>query len=88
LAAFLLRRLCDPHIKHIAVLIHSSPERVRFPVDLQIHLIHMSLITRAVATMAQFIGRGLSKFETPLPHRFIGHDDPALCEEFLNRTEN
>jgi hypothetical protein len=34
--------------------------------------------------MAQFIGIGLSKFETPLPHRFIGHDDPALCEEFLN----
>ena len=26
--------------------------------------------------------------QTPLPHRFIAHDDPALCQKLFNRTEN
>ena len=30
LAACLLRRLCDPYIKHIPILIHRSPEGVSF----------------------------------------------------------
>lgn len=31
-----------------------------------------------------FIGRGLTKFETLLPHRFIGHDDPTLHQKLLD----
>ncbi len=34
------------------------------------------------------IGIGLPKFEAPLPDGFIGDDDPALRQKFLNRTEN
>jgi hypothetical protein len=44
LAACLLRRLCDPHIEHVAVLINSSPEIIRFPVDFQVHLVHMPFV--------------------------------------------
>jgi hypothetical protein len=33
---------------------------------------------------ASFIGRGLTKFETPLPHRFRGHDDPTLRQKLLD----
>jgi hypothetical protein len=46
------------------------------------------LVTIMRTVTAQFIGILLAEFQAPLPHRFIGHDDPALCQKFLNRTEN
>ena len=51
------------------------------------HLVHVPFIptTRAAA---QFIGIGLPKFQAPLPDGFIGDDDSALRQNFLNRTEN
>ncbi len=36
------------------------------------------------ATTAQFVGVRLPTFKTPLPNRFIGDDDSALCQKFLN----
>src|SRR5512135_113790 len=48
------------------------------------HLIHIPLVATTRAATAQFIRIGLTKFEAPLPHRFIGHNDPALCQQFLN----
>lgn len=39
-------------IQHVAILIYSPPERVRFPVDLQIDFIQVPVVatTRAAAT--------------------------------------
>ena len=69
----------DENVEHVAILIHRSPEIVSLPTDGEEDLIHMPRVATTRATTAQFIGRGLTKFQTPLPHSFRGHDDPALC---------
>jgi hypothetical protein len=48
------------------------------------NLIQMPCVTTPRATTTELIGRGLPKFETPLPDGFRGHDDPALGEQFFN----
>jgi hypothetical protein len=68
----------DQDIQHISILVSSPPEGMRFPVDLQIHFIQVPLVTATRTTTAQCIGVGLPKLEAPLPHRFLGHDDPTL----------
>ncbi len=75
-------------IQHVAILIHGSPEVMLLASNREHHLIHIPLVATTRAATAQFIGIGLTKFEAPLPHRFIGHDDPALGQKLLNRTEN
>ena len=74
-------------LEHISVLIHRSPQRLSLATDGEEDLIQVPFVATARAT-TQFIGRGLTKFEAPLPHRFRGHGDPALGQKFLNRTEN
>jgi len=74
-------------LEHISVLIHRSPQRLSLATDGEEDLIQVPFVATARAA-TQFIGRGLTKFEAPLPHRFIGHGDPALGQKFLNRTEN
>ena len=74
--------------EHICVLIHRLPQILSLATDGEEDLIQVPFVATARATTTQFIGRGLTKFEAPLPHRFIGHDDPALGQKFLNRTEN
>ena len=74
-------------IEHISVLIHRSPQRLSLATDGEEDLIQVPFVATARAA-TQFIGRGLTKCEAPLPHRFIGHGDPALGQKFLTRTEN
>jgi len=78
----------DQNIQHIAILIHCSPKILPLPANGEIHLVHMPFVTTAMTATSQFIGVGLVEFEAPLTHGFVGHDDPALCQKFLNRTEN
>jgi len=61
LAAFVFRRLCDPHIQHVAILIHGSPQRVLLAPDREHDLVHMPCVATARATTAPFIGVRLPK---------------------------
>src|SRR5258708_11856831 len=74
----------DQDIQHVAILIHCSPKIMRFPVDLQIHFIHVPFVSTTRATTTQLVGVGLPKCEAPLSHRFIGDDDPALRQKLFN----
>jgi hypothetical protein len=65
-------------IQDVAILIPGSPEGMLLAADRENHLIHILLVATTRAATAQFIGRGLTKCEAPLPHLFIGHDDPVL----------
>jgi hypothetical protein len=62
-------------------------EVVRFPVDLEIYFIQVSLVSRFRATMFQLIGVRLTTFQTPLSHRFVGQHDPTLCHHLFDITE-
>ena len=75
-------------IEHISVLIHRWPQIMSLATDGEEDLIQVPFVATARATTTQFIGRGSTKCEAPLPHRFRGHGDPALGQKFLTRTEN
>ncbi len=44
----------------------------------------MPFVPTARATTAQFLGIGLPKLQTALSNRFIGHDNPSLCQKLFN----
>ena len=64
-------------IKHIAVLVYRSSQIVSLATD------HENTSSRCHLS-PQFIGVHLPKFQAPLPNRFIGDHDPALCQQFFN----
>ena len=72
--------------RKIPLKIGSIPD-VFFPTNGEYDLVHMPDVAAARAATANFIGVGLSEFQTPLPHRFIGDDDPTLCKKLFNITE-
>lgn len=45
----------DSNIQDVATLIHCSPEGMRFPIDLEGHLVHMPCVTTARMATAQCI---------------------------------
>jgi hypothetical protein len=51
-------------------------------------LIHIPLVPTTRATTTEVIGIGLTKFDTPLPDRFICYDDASLGQKLFDRTEN
>jgi hypothetical protein len=75
-------------IKHVAVLIHCSPEVVLLTANRQHDLVHMPCVSTTRAPAAPLIGVGLPECEAPLPNGFIGHDDASLCQKLFDRTEN
>jgi hypothetical protein len=77
----------DQDIQHLAVLIHRAPHIVCFPVNLQVHFIHVPGVAATRATTTQFIRVDLAEFEAPLPHRFLGHDDPTLSQKLFHITK-
>jgi hypothetical protein len=64
-------------IEHSPVLIHGPPEIVPLPIDGEEHLIQVPFVTWSRPSAPELIGIGLPKLPTPLPDRFIGHDDSA-----------
>ena len=87
LGSFFVAAALHQDIQYVALLIHGSPQIVFLSLDRQNHLVEMPFITARGTTTAQFVGVGLPKFEAPLPHRFIGHDDPALGHELFDITK-
>jgi hypothetical protein len=57
---------------------------VRLPIDGEEHLIKVPCVTWARASAPELMGIGLPKLPTPLPDRFIGHDDPAGEQQFFH----
>jgi hypothetical protein len=71
-------------IEYVAILIYCSPEVMLFASNGEDYLVQMPDIAAARATTAQFVGVRLPECEAPLPHCFMGHDNPALRQEVLN----
>ena len=75
-------------VEDMTILIDRSPEGVFFSTDSEYDLVHMPCVAATRTATTQFIRVGLPECEAPLPYGFVGHNDPALCEKFLNRTDN
>ena len=88
LRRFFVSSALHQDIQHVAILIHGSPEGMLLASNRENHLIHMPFVAATRTATTQFIRVGLPEFEAPLPNRFRGHDNPALCQKFFDRTEN
>ena len=86
--SFFVASALHQDVEDIPILIDRSPEVVFFSTDSEYDLVHMPCIAATRTATTQFMRVGLPEFEAPLPYGFVGHNDPALCEKFLNRTDN
>jgi hypothetical protein len=80
----------DENIQHGPMLVDGAPEVGSFSVDLQKDLSQMPFISGFGASSTKLIGLLLAELRPwgtrPLPHRFIGHDDPALSQHLFDIT--
>ncbi len=86
------RRMCiasalHQHINGIAVLIHGSPEILRFALDGHKHFIKMPRITETTLSFLQFPRIGWPKLSAPLTNSFIGDGDATFGQQFFDFTE-
>jgi hypothetical protein len=70
--------------KHVSILIDRSPEIVLLATNRENYLIQMPFVPTARTAATQFIGVGLTKLQTPLSNRFIGHDNPRLGQKLFH----
>jgi hypothetical protein len=84
LAAFFIASALHQDVEDILILIDRSPEGVFFSTDSEYDLVQMPCVAATRTVTTQFIRVGLPEFEVLLPYGFVGHNDPALCEQFLN----
>ena len=61
------------NIEHVAVLIHSPPERMTFAVDGEGDLIELPFASTFEALAAELIGTPLPELSTPRAHGFEYH---------------
>ena len=67
--------------------VNGPPQIVLFAIDFQEHLIQMPFVSRPATMALQYIGVGLTKFQAPLPNRFVGQHNAALYHELFDITE-
>src|SRR5258708_2847790 len=84
LRCFFVASALNQNIEYISILIHRSPQIVPLAIDFEKHLVHMPFVATTRVAATQCIGIGLPKLQTPLSNCFIGDDDPALCQQFLD----
>ncbi|OLD63422.1 MAG: hypothetical protein AUF65_02315 [Chloroflexi bacterium 13_1_20CM_50_12] len=75
-------------VEHVAVLIQRPPELVFVPANREDDLVQMPVVAATRMATTPFIRGGLPEGEAPLPNRFRGQDNPALCQRFFDRPEN
>ena len=86
MASSLVSSALDEDIQYGAILIDCPPQILRLTVDLQNQFVQKSLVSRSCSSTSEFISVGLAEHPRPLSDRFIGHDDTALSQEFLDVT--
>src|SRR6266704_6322255 len=84
LSSLFVASALNQNIEDISILIDRSPQVVFFASDREYDLIHVPFVATARAAMTQFIGIGLTKFEAPLPHRFIRDQNASLGHELFD----
>jgi hypothetical protein len=65
------------HIQHTVVLIHGAPQVMAFALNRREYLVQVPLVARPGTPAPELIGIGSPELRAPLPHGFIGHDDPT-----------
>src|SRR5258708_34911470 len=88
LAACLLRRLCDPYVQDIAVLVHGSPQVMSLATDREEDLVQMPLVATTRSTTAQFIGVRLPKRANPIAAPFHSSRRSRVVPKALQHHEN
>ncbi len=86
LSGFLVAATLDQDAKNRATLIHSPPYIVDLTLDCDKHLIQMPLVSRMGTSVTQCFGIPLTKFQAPLPNRFVGQHDALLGHELFDVT--
>ena len=85
---FLRRRLVpaalDQDVQYVAVLIDRPPEVRGLAVDLETDLIQVPFIAWLGPAPSELVGILLAKLQTPLPNRFIAHEDAPLSQKVFN----
>ena len=74
----------DQNVDHLPVLIDTTPQILLQPVDSNKDLIQVPVVAEPALSLLQFPRLVRTEFLTPLPDRFIGHDDSPLGEKILD----
>jgi len=86
LSGLLAAAALDQDAENRATLIHSPPYIVDLTLDRDKHLIQMPLVSRMGTSVTQFFGIPLTKFQAPLPNRFVGQHDASLGHDLFDVT--
>src|SRR5262245_11726755 len=65
-------------------LVNGAPEIGTFAVDREEDFVQVPLVTGSGAPAAELIGIGLPELPAPIPHGFVGQDDPTFRHQLLN----
>jgi hypothetical protein len=84
LCGALITMRLDQNVDHVAVLIHGAPQLLLLAVDSNEDLIQVPVVAQPSLSSLQFPSMVETELLTPLPDRFIGHDDAALGEKILD----
>src|SRR3984893_9190825 len=87
LGSLLVAAALDQDIEHDAGLVHSSPQPMLHPGDLEHDLIQMPLVANPRKATTDLIEELLAEFARPLPHGFVADDDAAGSEQLLHHAE-
>ena len=77
----------DDFVEHISVLFDGAPEIALFAIDCDDNLVEMPYVSSAWFLSLQTPGIVRSKFLSPDTNGFIGHDDAAFEQQFLNQPQ-
>jgi hypothetical protein len=72
--------LLDENIKHITVLVHSTPEVVTLPLNRDKDFVEMRRITESPLAMPQLLGKGRTEFQAPLTDGLVTDRHPAVSQ--------
>ena len=81
LGGFRIPSVLHEDIEDHAALIHGTPQIMLNALDPDEHLIEVPLVARLRPLASQTIGKALTKFVAPAPHRLIGNDDTPLSQK-------
>ena len=81
--------LTQKKLRHLAFLVHATPQVMAFAIDFHEHLIKVLPPTRqrthsTLPLLAELGGKDRTKTVPPELDRLVAHLDPALVEKVLN----